>query len=466
MTRRRRIIALLLAGLLVLAGPGAFWFISRDEAPPPDDSDLALAPRPEVPDDQNGMTCFRQAGEVVYWPKWVARPKSPPRVKAGETSGDVRGAADEMPLSDQEQAEAMLSGGRWTPTLAADILKRNAEALALFEKGLACPHCQAPRDWAPGSTFVNLSPLIDVGRVATLKAMALAHQGDGDAALRQAMDVVEYGRDVQQSEGRLISVLGGSVITDRGTAATRYILAKAPLSADVLKAQAARLDQYADCSAAYADSSRLSYQWFKAVIEKEVKPNLSGGRRMAGGIIFRENETMRVAAAERRTVISQIDRPMAEFQKPELPWPEKRGTVARILGGNVLGRGICELGRESSDIIIQGKCDGRTDARITQVLMALRLFRMKTGRLPEALDELVPDYLAAVPLDDFDGKPIRYSLAKKIVYTVGKDLKDDGGLSREEARALWQKQNPRVALREDEEVIPLVMPDPSYDIQF
>ena len=54
------------------------------------------------------------------------------------------------------------------------------------------------------------------------------------------------------------------------------------------------------------------------------------------------------------------------------------------------------------------------------------------GRLPDSLDELVPKWLDAVPTDPFDDKPIRYKkLAKGFVtYSVGPDLKDDGGKER------------------------------------
>jgi hypothetical protein len=47
--------------------------------------------------------------------------------------------------------------------------------------------------------------------------------------------------------------------------------------------------------------------------------------------------------------------------------------------------------------------------------------------LPESLSELVPKYLPKVPIDPFDGKPLRYSKEKGIIYCVGKDLKDSGG---------------------------------------
>ena len=40
---------------------------------------------------------------------------------------------------------------------------------------------------------------------------------------------------------------------------------------------------------------------------------------------------------------------------------------------------------------------------------------------------LCPDYLTAVPTDPFDGQPFRYVLKRKIVYSVGEDLQNDGG---------------------------------------
>ena len=43
------------------------------------------------------------------------------------------------------------------------------------------------------------------------------------------------------------------------------------------------------------------------------------------------------------------------------------------------------------------------------------------------LDELVPDFIAEVPLDYFDGNPIRYSQNRHLIYSVGSDLTDAQG---------------------------------------
>jgi hypothetical protein len=99
---------------------------------------------------------------------------------------------------------------------------------------------------------------------------------------------------------------------------------------------------------------------------------------------------------------------------------------AKVLGGgNAAGKWCVTLVVPVS--ISKIACERRVPTRATSVLVALKAYKVKTGRLPQSLAELVPEYLSAVPVDDMDGKPLRYSPEKKVLYSVGKDLSDDGG---------------------------------------
>jgi hypothetical protein len=67
--------------------------------------------------------------------------------------------------------------------------------------------------------------------------------------------------------------------------------------------------------------------------------------------------------------------------------------------------------------------------RAMQAALACERYRLARGDWPESLASLVPEYLATVPLDPFDGKPIRY---KRIpegikVWSIGEDMADNGG---------------------------------------
>lgn len=76
---------------------------------------------------------------------------------------------------------------------------------------------------------------------------------------------------------------------------------------------------------------------------------------------------------------------------------------------------------------------GMTDRRLAAVALALRLYAANhDGKYPSSLDELVPQYLPAVPKDPFaaGGKPLLYDSADPsapAVYSVGDNGKDDGG---------------------------------------
>ena len=74
--------------------------------------------------------------------------------------------------------------------------------------------------------------------------------------------------------------------------------------------------------------------------------------------------------------------------------------------------------------------------------LAVERYRLARGTLPETLRDLVPTYLPEVPLDPFDGQPLRYKHLERgyTVYSVGPDGTDDGG--KEPPPAARSKPNP------------------------
>ena len=74
----------------------------------------------------------------------------------------------------------------------------------------------------------------------------------------------------------------------------------------------------------------------------------------------------------------------------------------------------------------------RTQTQLDEARLACALerFRMARGGYPETLAELVPDFIAAVPLDTFSRQPLIYRRKDGgtfLLYGVGKNRKDDGG---------------------------------------
>ncbi len=73
-----------------------------------------------------------------------------------------------------------------------------------------------------------------------------------------------------------------------------------------------------------------------------------------------------------------------------------------------------------------------TDARLAcaETAIAIERFRLKHGRLPVRLDELVPEHLDDIPCDPIDEQPLRSAFFERMymVYSVGKNGIDQGGL--------------------------------------
>jgi hypothetical protein len=114
--------------------------------------------------------------------------------------------------------------------------------------------------------------------------------------------------------------------------------------------------------------------------------------------------------------------------------------------------------------------------RAAALQVALRLYQAETGRTAEKLTDLVPKYLAAVPLDPYDGQPFRYRISRGetiewpaddttvgtltvkravaagqgILWAVGLDQKDDGGHTQE-----WENQNLKVPDQDRISLVPL-----------
>ncbi len=69
--------------------------------------------------------------------------------------------------------------------------------------------------------------------------------------------------------------------------------------------------------------------------------------------------------------------------------------------------------------------------RLTIADLAVRCYQLDNGNPPRELNQLVPEYLEALPIDPHSGKPVLYQFnppGQWIIYSVGSDGKDDGGV--------------------------------------
>jgi hypothetical protein len=79
--------------------------------------------------------------------------------------------------------------------------------------------------------------------------------------------------------------------------------------------------------------------------------------------------------------------------------------------------------------IQKSEAGGIAGCRAARTALAVLRFHLQKGRAPERLEELVPGYIDSIPVDPFDGAPLRYKRTGDsfAVYSIGEDMTDDGG---------------------------------------
>ena len=91
---------------------------------------------------------------------------------------------------------------------------------------------------------------------------------------------------------------------------------------------------------------------------------------------------------------------------------------------------LADLAMTNLGNILGGLGNSVDRLRLRSVATALERHRLARGRYPDALDELVPALLPAVPIGVFDGKPLRYRRLPEgghELYSLGKNGRDDAG---------------------------------------
>lgn len=67
---------------------------------------------------------------------------------------------------------------------------------------------------------------------------------------------------------------------------------------------------------------------------------------------------------------------------------------------------------------------------LTIAALALKRYQLDHGTYPASIGALVPEYLAGLPTDPYDGKPLRYQCLDPenfVLYSIGEDGRDGGG---------------------------------------
>jgi len=402
------------------------------------------------------IAAIRAAGHPVTWAeldKWYSIPDG-----ADNAADEILNALSYCQQWEHQALEPLPFVGHAelpsrTEPLAAEVMSLMSEYLDGNRKALERLHesvadveyCRYPADFSAGID-VQMSHLSDLrrgARLLQLEAVLRAEEGEAELAVRSIESILKLGNSLA-NEPSLGSYYDQRACRQFAVLSLERIINRIDLTDE----------QLIGLSEALADAEELT----------ELLPGLIGDR-CHGLAVFRmstaqlratglfdgdRNESqlsihLSVATFALRKYAGRVDKNAILFldaandciESLRLPL-ERRHAVAddieERLGSASRNDLLLNFALHLPRVIVE--FDAFARLRTARVALAVQRYRLAAGELPDTLADLVPDYLDAVPSDPFDGNDLRYEKLGPgfVVYSIGKDFRDNGGTERLPAR--------------------------------
>jgi len=298
------------------------------------------------------------------------------------------------------------------------------EALDLVRNGSQMSLCQMP--WLEPSTISTslLKSMRQLGRLLIADGKLAEQAGDFNRAIADYLVVVKLGRDCTAG-GTLIMSLVGAAITELGTQAARTWVLRNATSPGALQIIMEKLGRINSELIPYAETLRYELEGAKKWIERDMLNQMKPTDRK----VLSKREMFTYLDAAYGDYIQDAAKPVWESDPKAIEdkWGMKHAhrwlwTLNRPAPRIFIGMVLPALERPRGGVIRV-----QLGMEVTMVVCALRAYTLTNGHPPEQLSELVPGLVPAIPIDPYDGKPLRYRREGEgwVVWSVGSDRKDD-----------------------------------------
>jgi hypothetical protein len=355
----------------------------------------------------------------------------------------LRGTAAIMTDSDNKLRNLTL---KWNSPLRPDqlqagteVLSANKEALALFRTAAALPLSRYPVRLSqyPVTNFQHLADVKSVAQLLRLQSVVSAQQDDGARSAEAITHIFAAGRSLE-TEPLLISQLVRFAINTIGVSSLQFALNRSSFAdSDLAAIQAMVVQADNTNSLRFALlGERASFITFLRDPQKAVAADPTIAPSGAQGTLAEVFlwPLARAVGFWQRDLRFGIDALTTNIMFASLPSPQRFYSVTNseaIAERAQAGRYILTaLLLPALQKAVERDALHSANIRNAVVGLAVERFRLEnTGDLPESISHLVPSYLKELPLDPYDGQPVRYRRTDRgyVVYCIGRDAKDDDG---------------------------------------
>lgn len=385
---------------------------------------------PEIPDERNAAVVYARIFEL--YDKLYEEHK--------ELFQDIR----DYFLSSSSFLEKMTSEQK---ALARKLLLKHPEFINLFsmvEKATGMPECRFPLNYedGPGTLVPHLSKFRGLAQLFALRTCLIAQQGDYDAALQSFETSLAMG-DALKSEPFVISQLVRFSVDRIAISALEAIFSEGKekinfkdyneLISYIDKKEKTLINSWASEIAfmggyAYGDIFHGRYRRRENFIPFINDVSGSVGIRMFWKAypgyfflpIFKRDAAFYLDCKTK--VMQLFDKPFHIVQKQLREFDEEIERQRKYIVGGYIHGPISNIHQRQSEYMAR--------MNTLKIVCALQIYKERTGRYPETLEQLVPDIQKELPPDPFTGKDYKYRQEDGgfVVYSAGPNQKDDDGI--------------------------------------
>lgn len=377
-----------------------------------------LAP-PLIPDEENSAFIYEEVSE-----------------KIGEIPCDIEGLLSK--LSSELTSEEK--------TTLEKFLNEKEEAISLLDRAMAYKKCRFPINYEEGynAEFPHLKYMRKCARLLALESLCQAKKGDVESAVDTSLKIMKISESLS-FEPTLISQLVKIAIGGIMINSLEKILSEGNISIRTLEELIDVLEIYREdmskwLKLAYIGERCLFIETFQKLeyffpkdtdIDPEklkyvmnsrfFKSDLLYGIKIFGELISFTELPMNEAVNKSNVLAIEVAL-QAEEAMDGMPFKAWKLCELHIFSAMLLPA----LNKTFITL-------ARNDARIQQTIIvsALKLYKIQYGEYPQNISDISPAIISSLPKDPFTSEDFIYRKQYRsfILYSVGENLEDEGGIS-------------------------------------
>jgi len=318
-----------------------------------------------------------------------------------------------------------------------DFIEHNAAAISALRAASNIKECRYPVDFGAGfdAKMPHLGQLRCSARLLELAAIYDADAGRHAGAAEHFVSGIAVARSINH-EPNVMSLLVGNSIYEISLEGLSY-------SMSLTQFDETALQSISDALRSEPPQDRLSHT---LIAERCTGFNVWNHPEFIDGVMGKPLRMFcSFTGIRQRDQIFYLKTMRRLIEIAELPLPEQmaaaeehdsetrrgfRSGLKIIVHKRITA--ICSLMLPAMKRVLDSNATCIARIRCAQAAVLIEKFRLDEQSLPTNLNELMPEYLSAIPIDPFSGKPVLYKKLDKgyVVYSVGGNLIDDGGVGR------------------------------------